>query len=73
MESVFESFLKSGFSFPILQGSGNVPEEIDRLHNFVIGVINHVAPYFKKMPERSLIYLVFVLSEKISVLNTLSG
>ena len=34
--SVLVPLLKSGLNFPILQASGNLPEEIDRLHNWVI-------------------------------------
>ena len=44
-------FLKSDFSFPTLQTSENVIEEIDRLHYCVIDVVNNVAPFFKKIPE----------------------
>ena len=53
MGSVLGLFLKSGFSFAILQASGNVPEEIDRLHNWVIGVVNNFAPSFRNIRERS--------------------
>ena len=34
-------FSKNGFNFAVLQASGNIPEEIDRLHNWVIGVVNN--------------------------------
>ena len=53
MGSVLISFLKSGFNFAILQVSGNLPEEIDRLHDCVIGVANNEAPSFRKITERS--------------------
>ena len=48
-----KSFEKSGFNFAILQASGNVPEEIDKLHNWVIGVVNNFTPSFRNIPERS--------------------
>ena len=51
--SVLESFLKSGLNYTILQTSGNLLEEIDRLHSCVIGVANNDAPSFRKIPERS--------------------
>ena len=41
-----------GFSFAIVQESGNFPEVIERLHNSVIGLANTFAPSFKKRPER---------------------
>ena len=51
--SVLEPFLKSGFNFAILHASGNLPEEIDRLHSCVVGMANIEAPFFRKIPERS--------------------
>ena len=72
MGSVLGLFLKSGFSFAILQASGNVPEEIDRLHNWVIGVVNNYAPSFRNIPERSSIPEALVSSKFLSILNTLS-
>ena len=48
-----QSFVKSGFNFAILQASGNVTEEIDKLHNWVIGVVNNFTPSFRNIPERS--------------------
>ena len=48
-----KSFVKSGFNFAILQASGNVPEEIDKLHNWVIGMVNNFAPSSRNIPERS--------------------
>ena len=53
MGSVLVPFLKNDFNFAILQASGNVPEEIDRLHNWFIGVVNNFAPAFRNVPERS--------------------
>ena len=66
------NFLKSGFNFAILQASGNVPEEIDRLHNWVIGVGNNFAPSLKNIPERSSIPEALVSPKFLSILNTLS-
>ena len=63
MGSVLAPFLKSGFNFAILQASGNVPEEIDRLHNWVIGVVNNFAPSFRNIPERSSIPEALVSSK----------
>ena len=50
--SVLDIFLKTGFNLAILQASENLLEEIDRLHNCVIGVANNEAPSFRKIPER---------------------
>ena len=33
-----------------LQASKNVPEEIDRLHHCIVGVVNNVAIFFEKSP-----------------------
>ena len=49
---VKEPFLYIGFSFAILQESGNFPEVIERLHKSVIGLAKTFAPSFKKRPER---------------------
>ena len=49
----YNLFLKSSFNFAIFQGSGNVPEETDRLYSCVIGVANNDAPSFRKIPQRS--------------------
>ena len=56
-------FVKSGFNFAILQASGNVPEEINKLHNWVIGVVHDFAPSFRNIPERSSISEGLVLSK----------
>ena len=53
MGSVPVPFLKSGFNFAILQASGNVPEEFDTMHNWVIDVGNNFAPSLRNIPERS--------------------
>ena len=37
----------------ILQTSGNIPDEMDRLHNWIIGVVNNFAPSFRNILERS--------------------
>ena len=47
MGSVLEPFL-SGLNFAILQRSGYLPEEIDRLHSCVIGMANNDALSFRK-------------------------
>ena len=70
--SVLEPFLKSGFNFAIFQESGNLPEEIDRLHSCVIGVANNEAPSFRKIPERSSMPGALPSSKVFSILNTLS-
>ena len=70
MGPVLEPFLKSGFNFAILQASGNLPEEIDRLHSCVIGMANNEAPSFRKIPERSLMPRALLLSKFLSILNT---
>ena len=49
--SVKEPFLYIGFSFAILQESGNFPEVIDRFHNSVVPLAKTFAPSFKKRPE----------------------
>ena len=73
MGSVLVLFLKSGFNFAILQASGNVPEEIDRPHNWVVGMVNNFAPSFRNIPERSSIPEALVSSKVLSILNTLSN
>ena len=72
MGFVLGPFLKSGFNFGILQASGNLPEEIDRLQICVVGVANNEAPSFRKIPERSSIPGVLLSSKFLSILNTLS-
>ena len=72
MGSILVPFLKSGFSFAILQASGNVPEEIDRLHDWVIGVVNNFAPSFRNISERPSIPEALVSSKFLSTLNTFS-
>ena len=54
---LFRTFLKSDFNFAILQASGNLLEEIDRLHSCVIGMANNEALSFRKIPERFLYFL----------------
>ena len=71
MGSVLLLFSKSDFNFAILQASGNLPEEIDRSHNWVIRVVNFV-PSFRNIPERSWIPEALVSSKFLSILNTLS-
>ena len=71
MGSVLGPFSKSGFNFGILQASGNLPEEIDRLHSCVIGVANNEAPSFGKIPERSSMPAALLSSDFFSILNTL--
>ena len=61
--SVLVPFLKSDFNFAILQASGNVPKEVDRLHNWVIGLVNKFAPSFRNIPERSSIPEALVSSK----------
>ena len=56
----------------ILQASGNVPEEIDRSHNWVNGMVNKFAPSFRNIPERTLIPEALVSSKFLSILTTLS-
>ena len=70
--SVLVPFLKSDFNFAILQASGNVTEEIDRLRNSVIGVINSFAPSFRNIPEISSIPEYLASPKFLSILNTLS-
>ena len=41
-----------GFSFAILQESGNFLEVIERLHKSVIGLTKTSASFFKKRPDR---------------------
>ena len=43
--------------------SGNLPEEIDRLHSNVIGVANNAALSFRKIPERLSIPGALLLSK----------
>ena len=50
MGSVLVPFLKIGFNFAILQPSGNVPEDIDRSHNWVIDMVNNFALSFRTIP-----------------------
>ena len=56
-----------------MQASGNVPEEIDRTHNWVVGMVNNFAPSFRNIPERSSIPEALVSSKVLSILNTLSN
>ena len=42
-----------------MQASANIPEEIDRLHNWVIGAVNKFSPSFRNIPERSSIPKLF--------------
>ena len=72
MESVLEPFLKSRFNFAILQASGNLLEEIDRLHSCVIGVANNEAPSFRKISEKLSMPGALLSSKFFSILNTLS-
>ena len=71
MGSVLVPFVKSGFNFAILQASGNVPKEINRLNNWVIGVVNNFAKSFRNIPKRSSILEALVSSKFLSILNTL--
>ena len=50
MGSVVDPFLYSGFNFAILHFSGNVDNEIERLHSWVIGDDNKGAPSFRNLP-----------------------
>ena len=72
MGFALEPFLKSVLNFAILQASGNLPEEIDRLQSCVIGVANNEARSFRKIPERSSVPGALLSSKVFSVLNTLS-
>ena len=71
-KSVLELFLKSGFNFAILQASGNLREEIGRLHSCVIGMANYEVPSLRKIPERSSMPGSLLSSKCFSILNTLS-
>ena len=71
LASILEPFLKSGFNFSITQASGNLPEEIGRLHGCIIGVANNEAPSFRKILERSSIPGALLSSKFFSILNTL--
>ena len=64
-------FKKHDLNFAILQASIRVPEQIDRFHNWVIGVVNF-APFFRNIPDRSSIPEALVSSKLLSILNTLS-
>ena len=68
----FKTFFKKWFQFAILQASGNLPKEIDRLHSCVIGVANNDAPSFRKIPQRSSMPGALLSSKFFSVSNTLS-
>ena len=72
MGSVLLPFLKSGFNFAILQASGNLPEEFNGLHNWVIDMVNNFVPSFRNIPEKSLIPKTLVSSNFLVILNTLS-
>ena len=73
MGSDLEPFLKSGFSFAIFQASGDLLEEIDRLHTCVIGVANNEAPSFRKIPKRSPMRGALLSAKFLCILNTLSN
>ena len=47
-----EHFLYIGFSFAILQESGNFPEVTEKLHKSVISSALTSAPSFKKRPDK---------------------
>ena len=49
MGSLFDPFLKSGFSFACLQPSGKVDRRIERLHNSVIGPAKTAAPSLRNL------------------------
>ena len=70
--SVLEPFLKSLFNVAVLHASGNLPEEIDRLHTGGIGVANNETPSFRNIPERSSMPGALLSSKCFSILNTLS-
>ena len=46
------TFVKKGFRFAISHASENFLEEIDRLHNWVIRVVNNFVPSVRNIPER---------------------
>ena len=71
MGSILVPFLKSGFNFDILQALGNVPD-IDRLHNWVIVMVNNLATSVRNIPEKSSIPEALVSSKFLNILNTLS-
>lgn len=54
-----------------MQAPGNVPEEIDKMHNWVIGAVNNFAPSFINIPERSSIPKALVSLKFLSILNAL--
>ena len=59
LKSILKPYLKIGFNFTILHGSGNLPEETDRFHSCVIGVANNETPSFRKIPETSCVEIYF--------------
>ena len=52
-----------------MQAPGNVPVEIDKMHNWVIGAVNNFAPSFINIPERSSIPKALVSLKFLSILN----
>ena len=69
---VLGNHLKRCFNFAIFQALGNLQEEVDRLDSCVIGVVNNVAPSFRKIPEKSSIPGALLSSKVFSILNILS-
>ena len=56
---VLASFLYRGFSFAILQSSGNKDNEIERLTRSVMGEAKTGAPSFRNLPVRCSIPALF--------------
>ena len=50
--SILDSFLKIGFNFAYLHGSGKIFDFMERLHVSVTGFAKMTAPSFKNLPER---------------------
>ena len=67
----FGTFLKKWLQLFCLQVSGNLQEEIDRLHSCVVNVVNNDASSFRKISERSAIPGALISSKCFSTLNTL--
>ena len=71
MRSIYEPFGKTGFSFSILQASGNVVDKIGSITVLLKWLIMLLPP-FKKIPERSEICGALAPSKKFNILNTLA-
>ena len=68
--SVLEPFLNNGLSFAILQASGNVDLEIERLQIFDISTARIFAPSFRNFPDMFSIPEALFVSRFLSVFKT---